>query len=118
MSSVPLDATTEGSSCRLFRLLPLFAIRECADKPDAGADAPTSDATAGPEASADIIVVGAGISGLTVARALVEDGRSVVVLGGRDRIGDPASDLRFVGTVKGEEMVIEGRIAWTDASEG
>ncbi len=35
----------------------------------------------------DVIVLGAGLAGLTAARQIADEGRSVVVLEARDRVG-------------------------------
>ena len=46
----------------------------------------------------DVIVVGAGLAGLTAARELRHAGRRVLVLEGRDRVGGRAFTGGFEGT--------------------
>lgn len=52
--------------------------------------------------SADVVVVGAGLAGLTAARELVAGGRSVLVLEARDRVGG-----RIVNQDIGDGKIVE-----------
>lgn len=52
---------------------------------------------ASPGVRADVVVIGAGISGLVAARRIVAAGQSVVVLEANDRVGGRTHDLRLRG---------------------
>ena len=54
---------------------------------------------AGPSSASqtDVVVVGAGFAGLSAARALVRQGRKVVVLEARDRVGGRVKSVRIAG---------------------
>lgn len=65
-----------------------------------GAPAPASGARSARRA--DVVVIGAGISGLVAARRLVADGKSVVVLEANDRVGGRTHNLQLAGGVTTE----------------
>lgn len=52
----------------------------------------------------DVLVIGAGFSGLTAARDLAKRGLRVTVVEGRDRIGGRTWYRKFAGSEKGVEM--------------
>jgi monoamine oxidase len=61
-------------------------------------------ASKGKRRTYDVVVIGAGLAGLTAARQLVRSGRSVVVLEARDRVGG----RNLVESIGGGEVVEHG----------
>ena len=77
------------------------------------APAPTAPAPIAPAGQAhstrqpaalDVVIVGAGFAGLTAARALVKQGRRVVVVEARDRVGGRVK----AGTIAGHKVDVGG----------
>jgi len=60
-------------------------------------------ASAAQSATADVVVIGAGLAGLTAARDLLAAGRSVMVLEARDRVGG-----RVLNVGLGDGVITEG----------
>jgi monoamine oxidase len=62
--------------------------------------------------SADVLVVGAGLAGLTAARDLIAAGRSVIVLEARDRVGG-----RTVNQEIGDGKIVEMGGQWAGPTQ-
>lgn len=77
----------------------------------AGGVASDGFAQSGETGRADVVVVGAGFSGLMAARALVKAGKKVVVLEARNRVGGRVKS----GTIAGRKVDVGGM--WAAASQ-
>ena len=80
--------------------------------PPAGEEPVRSGHSQGTVLRADVVVVGAGISGLTAARRLTQAGRSVLVLEASDRVGG-----RTVNLDVADGVVTEGGGEWVGPGE-
>ncbi|MGW4391683.1 flavin monoamine oxidase family protein [Streptomyces sp. NPDC004685] len=67
---------------------------------------PSAEATT-KDADADVVVIGAGVSGLTAARRLVQAGHSVLVLEANDRVGGRTVNLHVA-----DGVITEGGGQW------
>lgn len=65
-----------------------------------------------PGRTADVVVVGAGFSGLAAARAIAGAGRSVLVLEARDRVGGRVCSTELAG------VAVELGAEWTGPGQG
>ncbi len=60
----------------------------------------------------DVVVVGAGISGLAAARSLLDAGRKVIVLESRDRVGGRLQSVAVDGGAEGEPVPLDLGATW------
>lgn len=72
------------------------------------ADAPSMQTATPPEKSFDVVVIGAGLAGLTAAQAVIKEGLSCRVLEARDRVGGRT----FSERLPSGDGVIDQGAAW------
>lgn len=89
-----------GAASAALVLPGLAGLTGCAASPSRSGDADAQEqaAAAGGTTRADVVVIGAGISGLAAAASLEAEGKSVIVLEASDRIGGRIHTDRSLGS--------------------
>ena len=91
------------------RALALAFLLAAARASDAEVEEPVELAAG--DTTVDVVVIGAGVSGLVAARDLVREGYSVVVIEARDRLGGRSERLQVLTETDSPLWIDEGRSA-------